>query len=643
MEKQNNNHTHTWGTWEELLLACAVKRHGFKNWDSVAMEVQTRSSLPHVLTTAENCQQKYNDLHRRFTTTTIFNQNQEDKEDIVKTNNNHGNNINNNNNSGDKVANIPWLEELRKLRVAELKQEVQRYDISILSLQLKVKRLEEEREKSAQSNQNDGGPIPDLQRESSQNDKKYEPEKKESASAGDESDRENRSVNESNSTGSGDKTGKKDGSNLEAEPVRDVPGETAPVLSGSNSKPVRGGEESHELGDSATQLSSEVQSSASLGSKRKRKGRKRREDVGGDGIKGATVKSEPLVTLMEIIRSNRHGSFFEGRLESQETEVYKNLVRQHLDLETIQTRLEQGSYASSNLSFYRDLLLLFNNAIVFFPKTSNESHAAYELRSLVTNEMKKETQKSDSTVAPLDIPPQPKSEPERSDSLLAKHKASAPIVVCRKRSSLSAKPSPLSFVQKIEHQQQSSDNEPVSDLKPLAVEQSSLKIESKEKPVTGTRSSRRSNKNLVKSTNTPSKKPNVSPVTKVSTADKPETPKIDKKKAEPSSLDKKRSAVDFLKRIKKNSPVEVSKKNTRGAANGAGERKRDSPGKGEKGKERVSRRNGDDKQMEESSPSKKNLGRPTKKGAEASKVSGKHGRDSGGKEVAKRPKKRSRR
>ncbi|KAI6683884.1 hypothetical protein NL676_029797 [Syzygium grande] len=50
--------------------------------------------------------------------------------------------------SDDKVVHIPWLEELRKLRVAELQQEVQRYDVSILSLQLKVKKLEEEREES---------------------------------------------------------------------------------------------------------------------------------------------------------------------------------------------------------------------------------------------------------------------------------------------------------------------------------------------------------------------------------------------------------------------------------------------------------------------------------------------------------------
>lgn len=100
-----------WGTWEELLLACAVNRYGTNSWDSVAVEIQKRSSaIPH-LVTPKNCEQKYNDLKRRY------NQN-----DAV---------------SGDddgktEIENIPWLDELRKLRVAELKRELERYDLSIV-------------------------------------------------------------------------------------------------------------------------------------------------------------------------------------------------------------------------------------------------------------------------------------------------------------------------------------------------------------------------------------------------------------------------------------------------------------------------------------------------------------------------------
>ena len=116
-KEQTKLHNRAWGTWEELLLACAVKRHGLSDWDSVALEVQSRSSLPHLLTTAHNCRLKYNDLSRRF------------KNDVVVFDHSRPEN---GSGVGDKVDDIPWLDQLRKLRVDELRQEVQRYDVSIL-------------------------------------------------------------------------------------------------------------------------------------------------------------------------------------------------------------------------------------------------------------------------------------------------------------------------------------------------------------------------------------------------------------------------------------------------------------------------------------------------------------------------------
>lgn len=108
-----------WGTWEELLLACAVKRHGFGDWDSVATEVRSRSSLSNLLASANDCRHKYRDLKRRFqeqekTDTAMAKATAEEKEE-------------------ERVCNnIPWLEQLRSLRVAELRREVERYDVSIL-------------------------------------------------------------------------------------------------------------------------------------------------------------------------------------------------------------------------------------------------------------------------------------------------------------------------------------------------------------------------------------------------------------------------------------------------------------------------------------------------------------------------------
>jgi len=102
-----------WGTWEELLLACAVNRHGTHSWDAVATEVRSRSPCAHLLT-ADNCRQRYRLLKHRFSGA-------------------GGDGINGGEeiDEGEQTVEIPWLDELRKLRVAELRREVQRYDVSI--------------------------------------------------------------------------------------------------------------------------------------------------------------------------------------------------------------------------------------------------------------------------------------------------------------------------------------------------------------------------------------------------------------------------------------------------------------------------------------------------------------------------------
>lgn len=103
-----------WGTWEELLLACAVNRHGAHSWDSVASEVRSRSPCADLLT-ADNCRRRYRLLMRRFS-------------DGIG---GGGGEIEGEETPEPTAVEIPWLDELRKLRVAELRREVQRYDVSI--------------------------------------------------------------------------------------------------------------------------------------------------------------------------------------------------------------------------------------------------------------------------------------------------------------------------------------------------------------------------------------------------------------------------------------------------------------------------------------------------------------------------------
>jgi len=92
-----------WGTLEELLLACAVNRHGTDRWDSIAMEVSNRTSTLSSLT-SQNCIDKFDDLKRRFGFPTEL---QNDTASLL-------------------------VDELRKLRVDELRREVHQRDVSIV-------------------------------------------------------------------------------------------------------------------------------------------------------------------------------------------------------------------------------------------------------------------------------------------------------------------------------------------------------------------------------------------------------------------------------------------------------------------------------------------------------------------------------
>lgn len=156
-----------------------------------------------------------------------------------------------------------------------------------------MKRLEEERELSTSQ---DVEHKPDLGR-GSENDKTPPSEIPQPGKAPEKSvsgEEENRSVNGSNSTGSERREKEK----TDPDPVRAGQGEVVADSTGSE-----------ELGE----LSSDVQSSASLGRKRKRR-RRRVELCGGDGIKD---KSGASVGLLEEIRAHSESCLFERRLQSQ--------------------------------------------------------------------------------------------------------------------------------------------------------------------------------------------------------------------------------------------------------------------------------------------------------------------------------------
>lgn len=104
MDRKHEMSVQPWGTLAELLLVCAVSRHGTNNWDSIAMELQNRTFT--FSPTPQNCEDKFHILQRRFNFESP--------------------------NDDESVSLIPMVDELRRLRVEELRREVRLCDVSIL-------------------------------------------------------------------------------------------------------------------------------------------------------------------------------------------------------------------------------------------------------------------------------------------------------------------------------------------------------------------------------------------------------------------------------------------------------------------------------------------------------------------------------
>ncbi|KAI3983569.1 hypothetical protein MKX01_000581 [Papaver californicum] len=716
-----------WGTWEELLLASAVKRHGTNDWESVANEIHNKNNK-NIIVTPHNCKQKYHDLHRRFmiVDSEIINKNNEIIDENLYQSTNR----------------IPWLDELRKLRVAELRREVQEYDVSIVSLQLKVKRLKEEREESLKKDNNNINldVKPDLlenKTEEEEDHKEIETEPLRSPIkntdkpvSGDESDRDNQSFNESNSS---DLKEVKKSPEVEVEKIPETVTEKQDRLgedscngssetiakdsvvqdvkkSSETTIPVRETREPAELwesvaesksggnGEEGTKESSDVQSSASLSRKNRRRkitsgsssGEERETEEVSPAIKRCSVKSEepPLLGFLDMILSHKFGSVFKSRLESQETSEYKALIRQHIDMKTIQTRLKEGSYSGScSWKFFRDLLLLFNNAIAYYPKNSSESVAATELRELVKEISSRSSRSSSSrsqnnpspgepTLPKLQqsTPPMPKPDPELSDSLLPKAKSTGLIFACRKRSSISAKAAnsskPVEFKglnQKIV------EEKPVLDKKQKenssAVEEQIVFSKRKgQRSASGTRSSTPNFKNRNNNNTDKNSSKGGSGYGGDETNLETKTEKDKKNNSNNASMvltntvAKKRSMANFLDRMKttssssnnvklletlKSSSSGNNSNTTKGEKGGSNkEEKYRGSGSGSKKVDQVTRQSSSKRQAaQESSPAKRSVGRPPKKAPPPPPLSSKRTRERE-KEVepeVRQPRKRTRR
>jgi Bromodomain len=75
-------------------------------------------------------------------------------------------------------------------------------------------------------------------------------------------------------------------------------------------------------------------------------------------------------------------------IKLQKKNRYKKMIRQHVDLQIVSSKLSKG-LISSPKELLRDLLLLANNALVFFPKKSPEHNSAIILLKLSRRSLKR--------------------------------------------------------------------------------------------------------------------------------------------------------------------------------------------------------------------------------------------------------------
>lgn len=355
-----------WGTWEELVLGGAVLRHGTRNWDAVASEVRARTLYPYSFT-PEVCKVKYEDLQQHYSSC------------------------------------IALFEELRKQRMAELKRSLEKSDYSIGSLQSKLETLKAEKGDDCHidycSSQMES-PVPFQKSEGVE-------------SSGKETSKDGLSAGSFTQE-----------IRMNWSPECQIP---EAVLS----KEMKTKPEILAPSEKEEAPTMEIMGGGRTGSIKKRRGKRKRKDCNRDVKEGSvgesdffgsaeaviasrckenwtsdsgpTVKSsdvndcnqvssglenvrssDDLMGIFNSVLQHENAHVFRHRLDSQRRARYKKLVRQHMDIDTIRSRIASCSITSAR-ELFRDLLLLTNNAIAFYSKKSREHKFAVLLREFTTN------------------------------------------------------------------------------------------------------------------------------------------------------------------------------------------------------------------------------------------------------------------
>ncbi|KAA8515316.1 hypothetical protein F0562_018454 [Nyssa sinensis] len=391
-----------WGTWEELILGGAVLRHGTQDWGVVASELRARTLFPYSFT-PEACKAKYDDLQQRYSGCTA------------------------------------WFEELRKRRVAELRRELEKSEDSIGSLESKLESLKAEKGDYSRvdySSSQTESPVPLLKLE------QVESSAKESS-----------------------KDGLSAGSFTQDTRTNWSPDCHIPAIASAAEM-----ETKLEVSVSFEQeklfsIRKHAQTSnEQRGTLRKRRGKRKRKDcnrepkegsIGGSENLGSTnvgttsqykenstsecaqtIRSssvndynkgssrggnDDLMKLLNSLEENGNAALvFRHRLDSQKRARYKKIIRRHMDFDTIRSRIASCSIMSAK-ELFRDLLLLANNALVFYSKRTREYKSAMLLRDIVTKAYRQHYKDSNKT-APTIFPISPLCNPPVKPRSLRQHK-----------------------------------------------------------------------------------------------------------------------------------------------------------------------------------------------------------------------------
>ncbi|KAL0535093.1 hypothetical protein IC582_029413 [Cucumis melo] len=359
-----------WDTWQELLLGGAIVRHGTGDWNLVATELRSRIARPY-LCTPEVCKAKYEDLKKRF------------------------------------VGCKAWYEELRQKRIMELRQALEHSEDSIGSLESKLEALKSR-----------SGSDKSLVNGSTRSESWGAVQKPTNEQSASSFTQENRTTC----------------SSIECQPAPLLTEETEikpePLQSLEWGKSLRIGK----LGEVLYENQGGIIRKRSRG-KRKRKDCNREVKEGSSGENNLSESANPstvsqskensccnsfearessdaneasrsstmdgvdvLMALFNSVAEDKSASVFRRRLDSQRRSRYKKLIRQHLDIETIRSRVA-SHYITTKKELYRDLLLLANNALVFYSRNSREHQSAVSLRRLISSTFQKLMKSSSNMVA----------------------------------------------------------------------------------------------------------------------------------------------------------------------------------------------------------------------------------------------------